>query len=128
MDKTSENGARIQTGRGVADVRRRITEAFQKANEQGVTGKVTPKQVQASDLSTKQSHYAEADSHRFIAETNAVLEQAMQLPLPHITQRKEQSFYVGDLQKSYTAEDLFAAAFRLARVETGSKKERKSTT
>lgn len=127
MDKTSENGARIQTGRGVADVRRRITDAFKKANEtHGITGSVKPKQpaVQAADLSTKQSHYSQ---EQFIEETNAILDQATRLPLPHVTPHKQHSYYVGDLNKQPLAEDLFAAASRWNKPVTESKKERKKT-
>jgi hypothetical protein len=127
VDKISENGARIHTGRGLEETKRRITEAFKKANEtHGITGSVKPKQpaVQAANLSTKQSHYSQ---EQFIEETNAILDQAARLPLPHVTRHKEHSYYVGDLNKQPLAEDLFAAASRLARAETGSTKERRKT-
>jgi hypothetical protein len=116
VNKISESGAKILTGQGLSDTRERIERAFEAARGQGPTGRVKQPADACSKaqdaLSTKQSDVY--TDHRFIAETNRILDQAMQLPLPQVRLHKEHSYYVGDLNQQPLASDLFAAASRLA--------------
>ena len=123
MNKISENGAKILTGKGLDEVRQRIVESFRKANEQGITGKVTPKQPapQARDLSTKQSHipYSEADARNFQLRGDMLMGAARSVLHRH----KSHSYYAGNIEKNYTADEVIAEALQPAKTE--SKKERR---
>jgi hypothetical protein len=83
-------------------IRNRITQAFQKANDvHGVTGKVTPKQpaTQASDLSTKQSHYTQTQADTFKRSGDELIGACLRSPHVKLHRHHAHAYYIGDLNK-----------------------------
>jgi hypothetical protein len=102
-------------------VRKRITEAFRKANEvHGITGDVSLKQpvAQASDLSTKQTdYYCENQRRQFQLHGETLIGAALRLPIianskPRRSGLVERAWDVGNLEKNYTAEEVIAEALK----------------
>jgi hypothetical protein len=107
-------------------IRDRIQGAFEAARAQGATGRVAPKTENRNkvvdSLTTKQPHiphYTEADARSFQLRGDTLIG-AVQSQLHR---HKSYSYYAGDLEKKYTAEEVIADALQPAKTE--SKKERK---
>jgi hypothetical protein len=119
----NDNGVPTLHGRGLGDVKQRIMDAFNKANEvHGVTGKVVPKPETENcrkleeALTTKQkqtTYYGEKEVALFQKRADSLMIGAIRSP--HVTLhviRHEKSFFVGDLVKSYSADSVIAEALQ----------------
>ena len=109
-------------------IKKSIQDAFSKAHEvHGVTGKVTPKVVDgsttilAAKLATKQSaepYYGEREIALFQKRADELMGAVQHNVTLH--RQKSHSYYVGPLDKNYTAADVITEA-----LQPESKKERK---